>query len=127
MYNHLMYFAYWVINSFVLYLAGLFIPDSVVLGNWRFNSLESALYAGLWLTFLIWVCWDFAMARELNLKNKATSFIFFLLVNTISVWIISRFSGIMGFELLNYQWALGIGFVATILQRIPWQFVGPRE
>jgi hypothetical protein len=127
MYNHLMYFAYWVINSFILYLAGVFVPDSVSLGNWRFNSLESALYAGLWLIFLIWVCWDFAIARGFNLKNKTVSFLFFLLANTVSVWVVSRFSGIIGFELVHYQWALAIGFVATILQKIPWKFVGPRN
>lgn len=122
-----MYFAYWMINSFILYLASMLIPDNVVLGNWRFNSIESSIYAGFWLTFLIWVCWDFAIARKFNLKNKTATFVFFLLVNAISIWVVSRFSGITGFEIVNYQWILAIGFVATFLQKIPWKFVGPRS
>lgn len=126
MYNHLMYFAYWMINSLVLYLAGWAIPNNVLLGNWRFNSIESSIYAGFWLTFLIWACWDFAIARKFNLKNKTATFVFFLLVNAISIWVVSRFSNITGFELTNYQWAFAIGFVITLLQRVPWKFVGPR-
>ena len=127
MYNHLMYFAYWVINSFVLYLATWVLPEkSVTLGNWRFSSIESSIYAGFWITFLIWVCWDFAMAKKFNLRNKIVSFFFFLFVNAISIWVVSRFSNITGFEVINYQWILAIGFVATIFQRVPWKFVGPR-
>jgi len=128
MYNHLMYFAYWVINSLVLYLASWTIPDyGVVLGNWRFNSIESSLYAGFWVTFLVWVFWDFAIAREFNLKNKTAAFLFFLFVNSISIWVVSRFSNITGFELINYQWTLAIGFAATFLQKVPWKFVGSRK
>lgn len=127
MYNHLMYFAYWVINSLVLYLASWILPENnVVLGNWRFSSIESSIYAGFWLTFLVWVFWDFAIAREFNLKKKMVAFGFFLIVNSISIWVISRFSNITGFELINYQWAFIIGFAATLLQRVPWRFVGPR-
>ena len=128
MYNHLTYFAYWVINSFVLYMARLLIPDgAVVLGNWRFDSIESSIYAGFWITFLIWVFWDFVMAKEFSLKKKMVAFGFFLLVNSISVWVVSRFPNFTGFELINYQWALAIGFAATLLQKIPWKFVGPRS
>lgn len=118
-----MYFAYWVINAFVLYLASVLMPDNVVLGSWRFSNIESSIYAGFWLTFLIWVCWDFAIAREFNLKNKTIAFIFFSLINAIAIWIVSRFASVTGFELINYQWAPVIGFASTILQKIPWKLV----
>ena len=119
-----MYFAYWVINSLVLYLANLLLPGNVVLGNWRFSSIESSIYAGFWLTFLIWVFWDFEIAKKFNLKKKIVFFGFFLLVNSISIWVVSRFSNITGFALINYKWALIIGFIATIFQKLPWKFVG---
>lgn len=113
-----MYFAYWLINSFVLYLASWVIPDNnVILGNWRFNSVESSFYAGFWLTFLIWIWWDFAIAKKINLKNKIVAFGFFWFVNFFSIWVVSRFSHFTGFELVNYQWVLAIGFAATVLQR----------
>lgn len=127
MYNHLMYFAYWVINSFVLYAASWLIPDkNVTLGNWRFNSIESALYAGFWMTFLIWVAWDFAMARKFSLNKKIVAFLFFLCINFMSIWVVSRFSSITGFELKNYLWGVAIGFIITLLQKVPWRFVRPR-
>lgn len=126
MYNHLMYLAYWAINSLVLYLASLIIPDNIALGNWRFSNIESSIYAGFWLTFLIWVFWDFAIAREFNLKNKTIAFLFFLFVNAISIWVVSRFASVTGFGIINYQWVLAIGFITTLLQKVPWKFVGPR-
>lgn len=127
MYNHLMYFAYWVINALVLYLASLIVPDSnIALGNWRFSNIESSIYAGFWLTFLIWIFWDFAIAKEFDLRNKTFSFIFFLLVNAMSIWIVSKFATVTGFGVINYQWILAISLVTTLLQKVPWKFVGPR-
>ena len=127
MYNHLLYFAYWLINSSVLLIASSVIPNNITLGNWRFNGFESSLYAGFWITFLIWVCWDFAMARKFNLSKKMVSFGFFFIVNVVSIWAISRFSSITGFELIHYEWVLAIGFVSTILQKLLWTFFVPRS
>ena len=126
MYNHLMYLAYWLINSSVLLIASSVIPDNVTLGSWRFNGIESALYAGFWITFLIWIFCDFAMARKFNLSRKIVSFGFFFIVNSFSIWAVSMFSGITGFELIHYEWVLVIGFVVTILQKVIWVFFVPR-
>ena len=122
MYNHLLFLSYWLVNTTVLFLASLFIP-AIRLGVERFNSFESAFYAGFWLTFFIWVFWDFAIARKFQLDKKGITLTFFLFVNSISVWAVSRFYFITGFELTNYLWALVIGLLATLLQRVVWKLV----
>ena len=124
MYNHLLFLAYWFINSTVLFIARSLVPDnSIILGNWRFNSFESSIYAGFWLTFLIWVWWDFAIARKIKLDKTVITFGFFFLVNSISIWMVSRFSYMTGFGLTNYAWALAIGLTATLLQRVGWRLI----
>lgn len=123
MYNHWLYFAYWLASAVVLLLASI-IPDTkVILGNWRFNNIEASIYSGFWLTFLYWVWWDFAIQRRIYNDNKTVSFLIFLIVNSIGVWVVSVFHYIIGFQLLGYPWALGIGIVLTIAQSIAWRIV----
>ena len=122
MYNHLLYLGYWIVNTTVLLLASFFIP-AVRLGQQRFNSLESAVYAGFWLTFIIWVWWDFAIARRIKIEGKIANFTIFFIVNSLACWAVSRFYFVTGFVLTNYLWALIIGLMATFLQKIAWRVV----
>jgi len=46
MYNHLLYFVYWLFDSIIIYVFGLVFPTSVVLGNWRFGPIEAAILFG---------------------------------------------------------------------------------
>lgn len=126
MYNHLLYLGYWLTNSIVLLLSALVAGNSVVLGSDRFGSLEASVYAGFWITFIVWVCWDFAIARKFKLDKQAVMFMFFLFVNAFALVAVSRFSSITGFELTNYIWVLAIAVLATISQRISWKLIVKR-
>lgn len=124
MYNHLLFFSYWIINSIVLFAASLVIPNhELVLGSWRFTGIEASIYSGFWLTFLIWVWWDFAIARKFNTYKKVAAFSFFFFVNVFSIWALSRFTYFTGLALLNLWWAIVIGFIAMILQRFAWRMI----
>ncbi len=121
MYNHLLYLAYWTVNAIVLFLAGILVPG-VKLGDGRFSSFEAAIYGGFWVTFCVWIWWDFAIARKFQF-SQAVKFVVFFIVNSISILIISKFHFLTGFVLTNYIWALAIGIFATILQRMAWGIV----
>lgn len=124
MYNHLLYLTYWIINTIVLFVVRSLIPgNNVILGSERFNGFESSIYAGFWLTFLVWIWWDFAIAKKIKLDKTITTIGFFLFVNSLSIWMVSRFSYFTGFALTNYAWALGIGIVVTLLQRVGWRLI----
>lgn len=117
MYNHLLYFGYWIINAVVLFLTGYLLPE-VRLGSWRFSSIEASLYAGFCLTFLVWVWWDFALARRFDFNKKNRVFLFFLCVNYFSLLVISRFEWMTGFSVSSYLWAFVISLVATSMQQV---------
>lgn len=124
MYNHLLYLSYWLIDSIVLLAVYNLVPQSsLVLGNNRFNSIESAIYAGFWLTFLVWIWWDFAIARKINSLTQSFTFGLFTIVNILSIWIVSKFSAITGFELTNLIWMLVIGLIVTALQKLAWKMI----
>ena len=123
MYNHVLYFLYWLINSLVLYLFHLGIPSNIVLGNYRFGPFESTIYAGFWVTFFIWVLWDFAIAKNLKFDSKLVKFGYFWLVNAFSFWLVARFSHIAGFGITNFYWVFAIGLVTFLLQSLVWRLV----
>jgi hypothetical protein len=124
MYNHYLYFAYWAVNSFIFFLAGLLIPSSeVAMGSWRFSLIEASIYSGFCLTFIIWVCWDFAMARHYNFKKKGFTLGFFIAANLFSLYAISTFSYVTGFRVESFLWFILLGIVFALIQRVAWRVV----
>ena len=123
MYNHILYFTYWLGNSIVLYLFELGFPHDVILGNWRFNPIESAIYAGFWVTFFIWALWDFALAKGVKFDTPVVTFGYFWAANIFGFWLVSRFSQIAGFGITNFMWAFAVGLAAYVVQRLAWRLI----
>ena len=118
MYNHLLYIAFWAINTLILILGSAFAGEYVRLGNSRFTNIEAGVYAGFWITFIVWAFWDFSMGRRYNLQKKYRSFIFFFLVNIFAFWAASKFEHWIGYKLLDFSWVFVLSFIATFSQRI---------
>jgi len=123
LYNHLLYLSYWFVNSLVLYAFDLVSKNDVVLGNYRFNSFESALYAGFWITVFFWAMWDYIYVRKIKINQTRGRFWVFWAMNFVCFWLVSRFSYIAGFGISSYWWALLIGLVANFVQRFAWMLV----
>lgn len=123
MYNHLLYFTYWLVNFIVLFVFYYFFPDNVVLGNWRFGVMESAVYSAFWVTFFVWVLWDFAMAKGIKFDNSIVTLGYFWSANIFAFWLVSRFSHYTGFGITNYAWAILVALLAYFLQRLGWKIV----
>ena len=126
MYNHLLFVSYWVINTLVLYLTTLFFSGEINLTG-RFSPFEASFYAGFWLTFFIWIWWDIAIVRNFKLNKQSESLTFFLLVNILSLFIISKLRSLTGFSIDGYLAVLGIAVIATFLQRLGWSLVVKRR
>jgi hypothetical protein len=126
MYEHLLFFLYWFFNSLAIYLLGVIFPSSVVLGTWRLTSIEASLYAGFWLTFFVWTMWEFMLVRKVKLEPCSLRFIFFLAVNFVGVWIVSRYAYHTGLGIVSFWWALLIGTAANLLQLASWRLFGKR-
>jgi hypothetical protein len=123
MYNHLLYFAYWFANALILFVFASLFPGDVVLGNWRFSAVEAAIYSGFWVTFFVWIMWDFAMARKLKFDVGAVTLGYFWLVNTFAFWVVARFPAYSGLGITSYFWAFAIGLGAYLVQRIAWKWI----
>lgn len=124
MYNHILFLSYWVVNLLSIYILGeVFAIKEIQLGSYRFNSIEASIYSGFCLTFLVWVWWDFALARRFDLNNKFTKFGFFFFVNMFSIWALSTFNNISGIRVENMLWILIMALIMTTFQKIAWTIV----
>jgi hypothetical protein len=127
LYNHWLYLLYWLINSLVIYLVKYLWPESLVLGSWRFAEIEAAIYAGFWMTFIFWLVWDFAKARNFKMDNWLATWFFFGIVNCVTVWAVTRFGFYLGFMTSSLSWILVIGLGTTLLQRLVWTLLVERR
>ena len=126
MYEHLLFLLYWLLNSLTLYLLGLIFPSEVVLGNWRLVPFEAAIYAGFWLTFFVWSMWDFVLVHKVKLEPFSFRFLFFFFVNSLGIWLISRYSQYTGLGITSFGWAFFLGAVACLLQSAFWELFGKK-
>jgi hypothetical protein len=119
---------YWATNTVVLLLANKLAPNNLVLGNYKFGTTEAAIYAGFWMTFFLWTAWDWILAKGERLEGFWRILIFFWVINSLGVWLTSRLPQYTGFGISSYRWALTLGAVIDIAQRLVWRvIVNPKE
>ena len=116
MYNHVLYLFYWAISSMILFITSSVSPTNVVLGNFRFNKTEAAIYAGFWVTFILWTVMDLLTARGFKLSNIILYLVVFIIANSMGFWMVARFAQLFGYGIVNYQWALLLGVVVSVVQ-----------
>jgi hypothetical protein len=115
--NRLLYIFFWPL---LLFLAASVFTVDVVLGTYRFSTLEAAVYAGFWITFLAWIVWDFIKARGISLNNRVLAVVALWLANSAAVWIVARFAHLSGLGISSYRWALLLGLVVALAQGTFW-------
>lgn len=127
MYDHILFILYWLLNSLSIYLLGFIFPSEVVLGNFRLLPIEASIYAGFWLTFFVWTMWDYVSIRKAKLESFPLRFLFFFIVNSLGIWIISRYAPkYTGLGIDSFWWALFLGGVTNLLQSVAWKLFGKR-
>jgi hypothetical protein len=122
MYNHLLYFSYWIVNSFVISFFHYLYPNDFVLGTVKFTPLDASIYSGFWLTFVVWTFWDYIMAKEIKFGGIKTG-LWFWMANVIGIWVTARLSNFTGFGISYFYLAIILGFFTNLLQRLIRKFV----
>ena len=116
MYNHWLFLLYWLGNALIIWLSAWLFPESYVLGTWKFTAIEGAIYSGFWLTFVVWIFWDFALAKGLKI-SQFINFFWFWLANTIGIWLVSHLNHFTGIGIRAYYLAIVLGLFTYTGQR----------
>lgn len=110
----------WLVNFLSIHLLGLVFPNMIVLGNSRFFPVEASIYAGFWLTFFVWTMNDYMSVRKVEFDPPFLKFLYIFFINSLGVWIVSRFSQYVGLGITSFWWAFVLGGVTSILQLVSW-------
>jgi len=121
------FLAYWVVNSAILYLASLFLPLSVTIGNNIFAAYQAIVFSGFIWSVVIWCVEPISKDLEISLKNTTTMMLVYLAVNFATVWFIARFSFITGVGIANYWIVLIIAVAANLAQYAAWQYIDKKK
>lgn len=110
----------WVIDALLLYFANMVYPTYFVLGNAYFGSLAATLVASLVWTLLVWNAMVLAKWLKIKEKEALKMAVFYLAVNFIALWVMTRFSLMFGFGVAGFKWLGALAFVANLLQWLGW-------
>ena len=93
----------------------------------RLLPLEASIYAGFWITFFVWTMWKYVLVRKVTLEPFTLKFLFFFIMNSLGVWIVSRYGEkYTGLGIANFWWTLTSGVIITILQIVSWNLGGKK-
>ena len=108
--------SFWVLDSLLLYLAELIFPDYFVLGNFWLSGPLAMLWAGLWLTVILWGAMTLPKRLNINIDKPLKMFLYYWLTNLVAIWVLARFAALSGFGIAAFYWAIGLGLVANLVQ-----------
>lgn len=114
---------FWLFDSILLWLAGMFYPAFFVFGTYRMSVFVSVLTAGFVWTLLVWLAGTFA-GMFIEEKRRITMFGFYFLANFVSLWLTARMAPITGFGTTSFVWLVYLALVADIVQYIVWKTGG---
>lgn len=107
---------FWIVNSLFIYLATLVYPAKFVLGNFRFSPLMATIWAGLWITVIVWLAVWIVGKLKIKLSGSLTMFLFYWLADALAVWITAHLAQITGFGIASFLYAIALGLVLDIVQ-----------
>jgi hypothetical protein len=115
------YLVLFIISSLVIFLANLFFPYYVVLGNLNSNIVWSLIHSMGVLALITTFAIPFVRIRERVLGRMLTSqewMIYYFILNFVSVWLIARFADQFGFGIRSWVIALVLALILDLAQGI---------
>lgn len=115
----IMFLAGFAVNSIVIYAANALFPEKVVLGTFFFTQLSALVHSMVALTLIttaaIPVIEYFAEKQKLKLTDKIWMK-YYLLVNFVGLWIVSRFALTLGMGISSWIVALILAVALSVVQ-----------
>lgn len=119
--KYLPFVSFWLLNSLLLYLAAMFLPQYFELGTATVPETKAIFWSGLLLTTIVWLSKPVADGLGLKLEGNTKMFLYYWLVNSSAIWILARVAEYSGLGISAFYWAIVFGVFANLGQWIIWQ------
>jgi len=115
---------FWLFDSLVLWLAGMFYPGYFVFRTYRMNVVVSIIIAGFVWTLLVWLAGKAADLVSSKKKSRIMMFGFYFLANFVALWLTARMAPITGFGTVSFIWLAYLAIIADTVQYLVWKTGG---
>lgn len=120
------WFAFLVVTLITYYFFNLLFPTYLVFGTDQISGIAALLQSGALLSLLVVGAIPIIeiIGGALNRKMSDSDWmIIYLAINTIAIWIVSRFAEVVGMGISSWMIALVIGFILTLVQGIVYKML----
>ena len=112
-----------VVNAVVLYLANMFFPTYVVLGNNSLSPLFATVITGFLLSATMALPEPVMKAVGLKTKNELYLALVYIVFNVVGLWILARLANYVGFGVSSFIVVIALGFVLNLVQYAVWKMI----
>lgn len=115
----LVFVAFFVVHAAVIYLANMFFPQLVVLGNHFFNPTLGLLYAVI--PFTLVTVGSIPLIEHVGdaIKRKISNMewmLYYFVINVAALWILARFAEWIGMGISSWLVVVVLGAIITFAQ-----------
>src|SRR3989344_3838979 len=107
---------YGIFCAILIYAAGQFFPEDIVLGNASVSLLAALVLASLLIIAVNSVTPLILKYFKLTKLNEPKKYMVHALFNIVVIWLLSRLATVFGFGLSSKIWAVMLGIVITLGQ-----------
>lgn len=111
----------YIANTAILYVAGSFYPQAIVLGNASVESWAALLVNPLLITVALMLVVPTIKKLQLKLENAFSMGLIYGTVNVIALWLLSRGADWTGLGISSLWIAVILGIVFNLVQFIIWK------
>lgn len=115
------FLAFWALDTFLLYISTLVLPNNYVLGTYRMSTFSSALFAGFVWTLIVWFSEPISKKLKLKLEGQTKQMLFYLASNFIALWVTAHLAFFTGFGVTSFIWVFVLVFFANFFQYMVWK------
>ncbi len=119
--DYKMFLGIGLVNAIVLYLASMFFPAFVVLGNSSLSPVVATVITGFLLSGVMALPEPVMKAVGLKTKNELLLALVYLIFNVVGLWVFARLANNIGFGVTSFVVVIALGFVLNLVQYIVWK------
>lgn len=124
--NYVLLLSIGIANAIVLYVANMFFPEFVVLGNNNLSPFVATLLTGFLLSAFMGLPEPVMKSAGIKTKNEMYLAFVYLVFNVVGLWVLARLAAFVGFGVSSFITVIVLGFVLNLIQYLVWKAVGPK-
>ena len=113
------FFLLWLVNALIILLANTLFPNNIVLGTMSLSHLTALILSSGVLAWAATVTLPLFTAYEIRQQTVLTPqhwMAGYLVINTLSLWVVGRFAEALGLGISSWVFVLGLAAVLDVVQ-----------